>query len=109
MGEYSYTTIAIEPGESPRIGVVLRGGESVSVLACLQGDAAQVAVTQEGVSVAFTPADWELVTAADVHTARELAEAFAAYAAKLEQLHAEHTADSGSDDSSGADTSECAA
>ncbi|WP_026412717.1 hypothetical protein [Actinomadura oligospora] len=94
MGDYSYTTIVVEPGRSPQIGVSLHGGESVTVLASTKGDAAQVSVMQGDVHVTFTPGNKTAVTPEDVKSARELAEAFAAYAAKVERLQEQHTASS---------------
>ncbi|MFC5186685.1 hypothetical protein [Actinomadura harenae] len=109
MGEYTYTTIAIEPGQSPRISVSLLGNDSLRVLTCTSAEnAAQVSVTQGEVHVSITPIDNSAVTAADVRSARELAGAFAAYAVRVEQLHQQHTVSS-SGDSSGSDGSECGA
>ncbi|MEV5570703.1 hypothetical protein AB0L06_11675 [Spirillospora sp. NPDC052269] len=103
MSDYSYTTIVVEPGQSPRIGVSVHGGESVTVLACTDGDVAQVSVMQGGVHLTFTPSDKTAVTTEDVMSAQELAKAFAAYAVKVERLHERHASSSG--DSSASDGS----
>ncbi|MEV4251653.1 hypothetical protein AB0J52_00645 [Spirillospora sp. NPDC049652] len=103
MGESSYTTITMKPGKAPDIGITLYGGETLTVLDCTSR-AAQVSLSMESAHVTICPPSQEAVTDADVATARELAEAFTAYAAKVEQLHAQHTADR-----SGADGSERAA
>ncbi|CNF22348.1 Uncharacterised protein [Mycobacterium tuberculosis] len=92
MDAYSYTTVQVEPDGSARVHVSLYPDESVSVVAVTGRERAQISVRHANASVSIVPTNAAAPTSGDVQIARQLATAFATYAAEVERLHVENRA-----------------
>ncbi|GLZ15309.1 hypothetical protein Acsp04_55440 [Actinomadura sp. NBRC 104425] len=85
---YSYTTIAVEPGQAPHITVSLRPDGQMAVWCSAGHERAQISILHADAHVVITPTNPTVPTAGDVRAARKFAESFAVYAAEVERLHA---------------------
>ncbi|MET8160396.1 hypothetical protein ABZT47_28895 [Sphaerisporangium sp. NPDC005289] len=93
MSGYSYTTISIHPGESPRVGVSIHPDEHARVDYYAAGDSARAFLSVEygGAWVNIGTTSDTTVTDTHVTFARTLFDAAARFLADCERLRDQHT------------------
>ncbi|MUN42853.1 hypothetical protein [Actinomadura litoris] len=87
MDAYSYTTIQVERDGTADVHVSLHPDEWMSVLCVTGRERAYLSISHAKASVTVCPTRPDAPTAGDLRVARQLAEAFAVYAAEVERLH----------------------
>lgn len=92
MRPYSFTTITVEPDGTAKVVVTMHPDEDMRVYCTPGRDRAQISVMHARADVMICPTNATAPTAGDVQTARQLATAFATYAAEVERLHVENRA-----------------
>lgn len=87
MDAHSFTTVSVRPDGSARVGVTLIPDAELVVLVPVGRAQAQISLEHCGALVTIAPTNGTAPHAQDVQTARQLAAAFAAYAAEVARLH----------------------
>ncbi|TDD75323.1 hypothetical protein E1293_28500 [Actinomadura darangshiensis] len=92
MDAYSYTTVSVESDGTAKVHVAMHPDEDVTVYCTPGRDRAQISVMHARADVTICPTDATAPSTGDVQVARQLAAAFATYAAEVERLHNENAA-----------------
>ncbi|MGC4957903.1 hypothetical protein ACLQ2P_32305 [Actinomadura citrea] len=89
---YSYTTVSVDADGTSLISVSLYPDGRMSMTCPTDGNRAQFSISHAQARVTIAPTNPTAPTAADVATARRLAELFGRYVAEVERLHALNSA-----------------
>ncbi|NVI91975.1 hypothetical protein [Actinomadura sp. BRA 177] len=87
MRPYSFTTVTVEADGTAKVGVSMHPDEEMRIYCTPGRDRAQISVMHARADVMIGPTNPTAPTAGDVQIARQLATAFATYAAEVERLH----------------------
>lgn len=93
LGPYTYVTIALPAGESPRIGVTFHTADLRVSTYLVDSGRPYLDLCSDEARISISSSGSDRVTDADVALARELHQAAARYLADCERLHAQATKD----------------